>query len=106
MQPWRRIGQLRLLGSFAIIKGSDLSLPTRAMKISSFINRRSRPMVFKASMKWRWWSSISHLGKMGGQRSWRLLGLTDLSFREARETATVVAGVVSSGAGRKVIEVW
>ena len=102
IQPWHRIGQPGLSGGLAIRKGSDLSLPTRAGKISSFINRRSSPMVFEASAKGRRWSSRSRLGKMGGQRPWRLLGLTDLPFREARETATVAAeaaGEAGPGAG-------
>ena len=64
----------------------------------------------KPIQRGRRWSFRSRLGKMGGQRLWRFLGLTDLPFREARETATMAVeeeatGVVDLGAGGEVIGV-
>ena len=68
IQPWRRRGQPGWLGGLAIRKGSALSLPTRAVKISLCTNRPSSPTVFAASEKARPLSSRSSSGKMVGPR--------------------------------------
>ena len=100
------ISQPGLLSGLEIKKGSDLLPLMREVKTFSFLNCRSSLMVFEASTKGRRCSSKSRLGKIGGQRLWRLLGLTDLSFREARETSTMaMTGVVGPGAGGEVIGV-